>query len=188
MHGGSESTTGPTCAPPEDGEDSGEQPDRQPNRPAIGSERPKGEKERERDGEEEKKGSSSKSGSSSSASPSKSCSSPSTSPSCVSTFTSETHLADEALSKRGCLRAIRKFVHIQGGRCGDHIDAKFWEVISDEHGVDPVSTYHGDPNLQFERIGVHRWLLRVPRDFHVRDRLDGYSSQTTLCSGRLALA
>ena len=54
-----------------------------------------------------------------------------------------------------CLKDVREFVHIQGGRCGDHIDAKFWEVISDEHGVDPVSTYHGDPNLQFERISVH---------------------------------
>ena len=29
-----------------------------------------------------------------------------------------------------------------------------WEVISDEHGVDPVSTYYGDSNLQFERISV----------------------------------
>ena len=54
-----------------------------------------------------------------------------------------------------CLKAVREFVHIQGGRCGDHIDAKFWEVISDEHGVDPVSTYDVDSNLQFERINVH---------------------------------
>ena len=27
-----------------------------------------------------------------------------------------------------------------------------WEVISDEHGVDPTGTYHGDSDLQLERI------------------------------------
>ena len=54
MHGGSDSTTGLTCAPPEGGGESGEQPDRRPNRSATrsGPERPKGEKERKRDGEE----------------------------------------------------------------------------------------------------------------------------------------
>jgi tubulin beta len=26
-------------------------------------------------------------------------------------------------------------VHIQGGQCGNQIGAKFWEVISDEHGI-----------------------------------------------------
>ena len=92
-----------------------------PNRSATrsGPERPKGEKERERDGEQEKKGSSS------SASPSRSCSSLSK---CVSTFTSETHLADEALSKR---------------------------CISDERGVDPTGTNRGDSNFQLERINVY---------------------------------
>jgi hypothetical protein len=33
--------------------------------------------------------------------------------------------------------------------------AKFWEVISDEHGVDPTGTYHGDSDLQLERINVY---------------------------------
>ncbi|KAH8059091.1 hypothetical protein JL722_5645 [Aureococcus anophagefferens] len=32
---------------------------------------------------------------------------------------------------------MREIVHIQGGQCGNQIGAKFWEVISDEHGVDP---------------------------------------------------
>ena len=32
------------------------------------------------------------------------------------------------------------------------IGAKFWEVISDEHGVDPTGSYHGDSDLQLERI------------------------------------
>ncbi len=29
---------------------------------------------------------------------------------------------------------MREIVHIQGGQCGNQIGAKFWEVISDEHG------------------------------------------------------
>merc|ERR1712013_564075 len=31
----------------------------------------------------------------------------------------------------------------------------FWEVISDEHGIDPTGTYHGDSDLQLERINVY---------------------------------
>jgi hypothetical protein len=30
---------------------------------------------------------------------------------------------------------MREIVHIQGGQCGNQIGAKFWEVISDEHGA-----------------------------------------------------
>jgi hypothetical protein len=43
---------------------------------------------------------------------------------------------------------MRELVHIQAGQCGNQIGAKFWEVISDEHGVDPTGTYHGDSDLQ----------------------------------------
>ena len=39
---------------------------------------------------------------------------------------------------------MREIVAIQGGQCGNQIGAKFWEVVSDEHGVDPTGTYHGD--------------------------------------------
>ena len=38
---------------------------------------------------------------------------------------------------------------------GNQIGAKFWEVISDEHGIDPTGTYHGDSDLQLERINVY---------------------------------
>nr|CAD7396368.1 unnamed protein product [Timema poppensis] len=31
----------------------------------------------------------------------------------------------------------------------------FWEIISDEHGIDPTGTYHGDSDLQLERINVY---------------------------------
>lgn len=34
-------------------------------------------------------------------------------------------------------------------------DLQFWEVISDEHGIDPTGTYHGDSDLQLERINVY---------------------------------
>jgi len=50
---------------------------------------------------------------------------------------------------------MREIVHIQGGQCGNQIGAKFWEVISDEHGVDPTGTYHGDSDLQLDRINVY---------------------------------
>ena len=32
---------------------------------------------------------------------------------------------------------------------------KFWVVVSDENGVDPTGTYHGDSGLQLERINVY---------------------------------
>ena len=50
---------------------------------------------------------------------------------------------------------MRELVHVQGGQCGNQIGAKFWEVISDEHGIDPTGTYHGDSDLQLERINVY---------------------------------
>ncbi|KAL5011492.1 hypothetical protein ScPMuIL_010043 [Solemya velum] len=50
---------------------------------------------------------------------------------------------------------MREIVHIQAGQCGNQIGAKFWEVISDEHSVDPTGTYHGDSDLQLERINVY---------------------------------
>jgi len=69
---------------------------------------------------------------------------------------------------------MREIVHIQVGQCGKFVDkicssffsylswqsssqmgTKFWEVISDEHGIDPTGTYHGDSDLQLERINVY---------------------------------
>lgn len=32
---------------------------------------------------------------------------------------------------------------------------QFWEVISDEHGIDPSGQYHGDNPNQLERINVY---------------------------------
>uniref|UniRef100_A0A8C9RU05 Tubulin/FtsZ GTPase domain-containing protein n=1 Tax=Scleropages formosus TaxID=113540 RepID=A0A8C9RU05_SCLFO len=50
---------------------------------------------------------------------------------------------------------MREIVHIQAGQCGNQIGAKFWEVISDEHGIDPTGNYVGDSDLQLERISVY---------------------------------
>ena len=32
---------------------------------------------------------------------------------------------------------------------------QFWEIISDEHGIQPNGTYHGESELQLERINVY---------------------------------
>lgn len=32
---------------------------------------------------------------------------------------------------------------------------QFWEVISDEHGIDPAGNYVGDSALQLERVNVY---------------------------------
>ena len=66
-----------------------------------------------------------------------------------------------------------ELIHIQAGQYGNQIGSKFWEVISDEHGVDPTGTYQGrvlcshefmnpkfvrlsgDSDLQLERINVY---------------------------------
>lgn len=48
-----------------------------------------------------------------------------------------------------------EIVHIQTGQCGNQIGAKFWEVISDEHGIDPSGAYVGTSDIQLERIGVY---------------------------------
>eukprot|EP00484_Ammonia_sp_Unknown_P012133 CAMPEP_0197076684 /NCGR_PEP_ID=MMETSP1384-20130603/212240_1 /TAXON_ID=29189 /ORGANISM="Ammonia sp." /LENGTH=636 /DNA_ID=CAMNT_0042515543 /DNA_START=89 /DNA_END=1999 /DNA_ORIENTATION=+ len=50
---------------------------------------------------------------------------------------------------------MREIVHIQAGQCGNQIGAKFWEVISDEHGISPTGSYQGDSDLQLERVNVY---------------------------------
>ncbi|KAK9880631.1 hypothetical protein WA026_011872 [Henosepilachna vigintioctopunctata] len=50
---------------------------------------------------------------------------------------------------------MREIVHVQAGQCGNQIGSKFWEVVSDEHGIDPNGNFHGDSDLQLERINVY---------------------------------
>ena len=53
----------------------------------------------------------------------------------------------------------REIVHIQAGQCGNQIGAKFWEMIADEHGVDPSGEYKGEYEIQEERIEVTITLI-----------------------------
>jgi len=47
-------------------------------------------------------------------------------------------------------------VSIQAGQCGNQVGAKFWEGISDEHGIDVEGVFVGDkPDQQLERISVY---------------------------------
>jgi len=50
---------------------------------------------------------------------------------------------------------MREIVHIQAGQCGNQIGSKFWEVVCDEHAIDPSGTYKGSSDLQLERIRVY---------------------------------
>ncbi|XP_059051619.1 tubulin beta chain-like [Achroia grisella] len=48
-----------------------------------------------------------------------------------------------------------EIVHVQAGQCGNQIGSKFWEVISDEHGIDANGLYNGENSLQQERLNVY---------------------------------
>lgn len=49
---------------------------------------------------------------------------------------------------------MNEIVCIHVGQCGNQIGVKFWEAITDEHGIDPTGFYHGNNDLQFEHIDV----------------------------------
>ena len=46
-------------------------------------------------------------------------------------------------------------MHLQAGQAGNQVGAKFWEIISDEHGIDQTGQFRGDSDLQIERIEVY---------------------------------
>ncbi|KAJ3123216.1 Tubulin beta-4 chain [Nowakowskiella sp. JEL0407] len=50
---------------------------------------------------------------------------------------------------------MREIIQVQVGQCGNQIGSKFWEVVSDEHGLDGNGAYTGDNPLQLERISVY---------------------------------
>lgn len=50
---------------------------------------------------------------------------------------------------------MREIVHLQAGQCGNQIGAKFWEIISEEHGIDATGVYNGESDLQLERVSVY---------------------------------
>ncbi|PWZ01739.1 tubulin-domain-containing protein [Testicularia cyperi] len=45
--------------------------------------------------------------------------------------------------------------HLQTGQCGNQVGTKFWEVLSDEHGIDPNGNYIGTSDDQLARINVY---------------------------------
>jgi tubulin beta len=50
---------------------------------------------------------------------------------------------------------MRQIINLHVGQCGNQIGAKFWEVISGEHGIDTSGNYNGNSDLQLERINVY---------------------------------
>ncbi|KAI8906752.1 tubulin beta-4 chain [Gorgonomyces haynaldii] len=50
---------------------------------------------------------------------------------------------------------MREIINVQSGQCGNQIGAKFWEVITDEHGIDYEGEYHGTHDAQLDRISVY---------------------------------
>uniref|UniRef100_A0A0N4ZUI9 Tubulin beta chain n=1 Tax=Parastrongyloides trichosuri TaxID=131310 RepID=A0A0N4ZUI9_PARTI len=51
---------------------------------------------------------------------------------------------------------MREIVHVQTGQCGNQIGAKFWEVISEEHGIQPDGSFVGDnADKCLDRIDVY---------------------------------
>merc|ERR1719482_981082 len=50
---------------------------------------------------------------------------------------------------------MKEIVTLTGGSCGNQLGCKFWEVISDEHGVDPSGGYGGSDDLQLECISTY---------------------------------
>lgn len=50
---------------------------------------------------------------------------------------------------------MRDIVHIQVGQCGNQISSKFWEVISEEHGITPDGYCTGKDPTQVDRVNVY---------------------------------
>ncbi|KAL9658536.1 hypothetical protein ABK040_006075 [Willaertia magna] len=51
---------------------------------------------------------------------------------------------------------MREIVHIQVGHCGNQIGTKFWETITNEHGIAPTTgRSDGENDMQLERINVY---------------------------------
>nr|CAD7430343.1 unnamed protein product [Timema monikensis] len=56
---------------------------------------------------------------------------------------------------RPCFRLCRESNPGPLARYADTPPPVFWEIISDEHGIDPTGMYRGDNDLQLERIEVY---------------------------------
>merc|ERR1739838_1102593 len=100
----------------------------------------------------------------------------------------------------GTLIIMREIVHLQTGQCGNQIGTKFWEIISDEHGIQPTGEYATGntkelTDLQLERINVYynegNQGKYVPRAVLVDlepGPMGASSSPTALCLVKAVLA
>ncbi|XP_076389848.1 tubulin beta chain-like isoform X2 [Megachile rotundata] len=50
---------------------------------------------------------------------------------------------------------MREIVVLQIGQCGNNVGVKFWEVISDEHGLRTDGIFCGESDLQSQRLNVY---------------------------------
>eukprot|EP01132_Coremiostelium_polycephalum_P000945 gene945-1197_t len=51
---------------------------------------------------------------------------------------------------------MREIVHIQAGQCGNQIGSKFWEVISEEHGIQKDGRHIESEDLHTNRLQLER--------------------------------
>lgn len=50
---------------------------------------------------------------------------------------------------------MSEIINIQIGKCGNNIGTNFFEVISDEHGIEPTGIYNGNSDFQLQKINVY---------------------------------
>ncbi|CAL8101919.1 unnamed protein product [Calicophoron daubneyi] len=50
---------------------------------------------------------------------------------------------------------MREIIHLQVGQCGNQIGTKFWELVTQEHGIDATGQYVGNDPLQLQRSSVY---------------------------------
>ena len=50
---------------------------------------------------------------------------------------------------------MREILHMQIGQCGNQIGSKFWELVSEEHGINSAGAYCGDSDLQLRGISTY---------------------------------
>jgi len=50
---------------------------------------------------------------------------------------------------------MREIIHVQVGQCGNQIGSQFWNVISEEHGIDARGNYTGTSDYLRERLDVY---------------------------------
>ncbi|KAA3676513.1 tubulin beta [Paragonimus westermani] len=50
---------------------------------------------------------------------------------------------------------MREIIQLQVGQCGNQIGTKFWQLVTEEHGIDLNGHYVGEDPLQLERTEVY---------------------------------